>query len=425
MTVFDQYGFWMFENDGILDADMQEEHQKQLCELMNMYQIYRGIVKEQSIVLKGSIIACQYGTRHVVLDLPTDHGIYRGKLPLLTCRDCLPENIYNFGSCLCPEDNYQERLPMTIASLNEGEVACKSPKNTFHHACVPLVDKDYGWEQIDGELLAGVVPGYAPILMDNAVLICQYGGIIRILEAKEETEVIDENPLVTMEQMNMFGFEITDEDLKKLNQLLEENEVTNKGSIALFMATCGHESGMGKDKLENGTNTEFEAGGYTTETRGAGYIQVTGNDQLLFYEYLSKEAPSNRAQDIADNYAWEASVWEWAVCKKGAGVIMNDYVTTHGYGENVFLITQYFINSYLPSTHYPYFDSDLSEIRKGAKFSYDPKAIWVDYKGRKFEGVLYINERNYRLPKNYEDRLLKYEAAIECFVGSENEEEME
>ncbi len=106
---------------------------------------------------------------------------------------------------------------------------------------------------------------------------------------------------------------------------------------------------------------------------------------------------------------WESAVWEWASMSKGQNVIMNEYVKENGYGEGIFLITQYFINGYLSSRKYPDFDRDLASIRKGeAKYQYD----WE-------KNTLCVNDSKYPLPNNYADRLEKYEKAIDYVVGEQ------
>lgn len=221
--------------------------------------------------------------------------------------------------------------------------------------------------------------------------------------------------IVNMSQMSAFGFSITASELKELNTFLENYELTDKNSIALFMATCGHESDKGAIMLEKGDEAYFNGNGYTGNTRGAGYMQITGEDHQKFYDEIEVKKPANSAKDIADNYPWLSAVWEWAKDAKGSGVIMNSYVKTNGSGENIFLITQYFVNSYLNKDDYPHFDSDLGSIRRGAEYTYDHEQKWVNADGKEFIGVLKINGRTYRLPKNYEDRLDNYREAIKHF----------
>ena len=197
MSVFDRYGNFVYLNDGSLsseeEAEEEKKRQEQLCELMSMYQHYRGIVAEPQYVPRGSKLRCQYGIEFVQLDCLEDYGIYRGIWPLLTTLDCRPENIHNFGSCLCPEANYRNRLPMTVANTVDGKTAIKAIYNEFPHICIPLVDEENGWRQVKKDLLVEAnAHRDASVLLSNAVLVCQYGGIITVEEVPETEETEDE-----------------------------------------------------------------------------------------------------------------------------------------------------------------------------------------------------------------------------------------
>ena len=184
------------------EAEEEKKRQEQLCELMSMYQHYRGIVAEPQYVPRGSKLRCQYGTEFVQLDCFEDYGIYRGIWPLLTTLDCRPENIHNFGSCLCPEANYRNRLPMTVANTVDGKTAIKAIYNEFPHICIPLVDEENGWRQVKKDLLVEAnAHRDASVLLSNAVLVCQYGGIITIVDVLSGNED-DENKGNLLEQLS-------------------------------------------------------------------------------------------------------------------------------------------------------------------------------------------------------------------------------
>ena len=98
----------------------------------------------------------------------------------------------------------------------------------------------------------------------TSVLFCKHGGLIYLVTSGQSIMVMDnisedtENGLpITMKQMEAFGFEIDQEGLDLLNSLQELHGVTDKISIALFMATCGHESGKGTILLEEGDEAYF------------------------------------------------------------------------------------------------------------------------------------------------------------------------
>lgn len=199
MSIFDPLGFWVFGNDGARDEEDQEkEHQEELCRLMEQYHAYMDMVKEKAYVLRGSKIGCQYGTKeNVLIDIYKDHGVVWGmtQFPLVTIEDCRPDNIHHFGYCKCPETQYAGRLPMTKGSWGEEEEKIvQADGNIFSHICVPLIKKDQKWKQVDDDLLIDVGNEDAePALLEDAVLVCQYGGIIWVTDVPEDITVEDDN----------------------------------------------------------------------------------------------------------------------------------------------------------------------------------------------------------------------------------------
>ncbi len=83
-----------------------------------------------------------------------------------------------------------------------------------------------------------------------------------------------------------------------------------------MMATCDQESGQGRIMQEEGDDNYCRSHGYTVYTKGAGYIQITGNDQLDFLSYIGVKPKTNRTEQISKKYAWEAACWEWGICQK-------------------------------------------------------------------------------------------------------------
>ncbi len=195
MSIFDPHNSWLFGNDGTRDEEEQEkEHQEELCRLMEQHQEYMGIIEEHKYVLRGSKIGCNCGTDKILLDMNEDHGITWSVdgIPVATCAECLPDNIHHFGSCLCPEKLYAGRLPMTKGMWENGKSARKSVNNIFAHICVPLIKEDQGWMQVGEDVLVEVgYENYKLLLLDSAVLVCQYGGVIRVLEVPGEKEEKD------------------------------------------------------------------------------------------------------------------------------------------------------------------------------------------------------------------------------------------
>ena len=180
---------------------------------------------------------------------------------------------------------------------------------------------------------------------------------------------------------NWKGRKWTKKNISMMNALLKKYGIKKKKSIALMMATCDQESGQGRIMQEEGDDNYCRSHGYTVYTKGAGYIQITGNDQLDFLSYIGVKPKTNRTEQISKKYAWEAACWEWGICQKG-GHSMNKYVSDHGKSISVFLITQYYINGWPYSKgdkKYEQFNSDMISLRKKTKkFSYNRKKIVVD-----------------------------------------------
>ena len=186
MSTFNTIGDFVWASNDTRDWQEEEmEQQERSLELMYMHQQYHGIIEKQQYTLRGSKLSCSYGTDYSLLDTVQDHGIYKGELPVLTTIDCGKSNICDFGSCLCPESNYAGRLPMTVGSKN-GKTAKKASYNNFAHICIPMVPEGSVWQQVDHSIMAKTcAKGYLPLLLDSAALVCQYGGIIKIVEVSQ------------------------------------------------------------------------------------------------------------------------------------------------------------------------------------------------------------------------------------------------
>lgn len=344
---------------------------------MQMYQQYHERIQEKQYALRGSVLACEYGEKYARLDCMEDHGIIKGKHPIFTALDCLNEHIHDFGSCLCPESSYKDRLPMTSAVDTDGNVAKKAEGNAFPHICIPLVDEKYGWLQTEKKVMVQIDGGTdALMLKSDAVLVCQYGGIIGILEVPEVEEVSEEKMLVTLENLKDFGFFMGLKDSEKeegvitLNKVLNDYDITTDEQIAAFMGQVAHETGLGVRTLEQyeGNAEEYFIGMYWTEEkarnalkneepndgqlyRGAGYLHLTGRgnytefgkyigneDQVLEMGYKIVGGVYN--QDVTNlpsgakgfikigEYAWEAAGWFWKYGNP-SGESLNIFVENH------------------------------------------------------------------------------------------------
>lgn len=215
------------------------------------------------------------------------------------------------------------------------------------------------------------------------------------------------NELITLEELKNFGWVTANEEFtSKLNAALKRYGISNKGSIALFMATMAEESGWGKFSLENRTN--FSRMTYDSNTMGAGYIQITHEDtHKLFLKTMGDDFSGiNTASYIAKHYPLESAVWFWSSNKakgtgKGKKWSLNEYVENNGSSKGVFLVTQYYVNGWIMGSNG---DNSLGSIKSGAP--YDDTST---------KGKLKINGYTYDLPANWYKRSENYDKAIKIW----------
>ena len=198
-----RHGLFLFKSDCNLQESIESnmvdglEHEKQMLQLMYMYQTYHNIAQMRQYASRGSKLVCQYGTKPALLDTLVDHGVYAGTRPVMTCADCREENLHDFGSCMCPERFYEDRLPMTVAVHQNGTLADRAPYNKYPHICVPLVNTQDGWYQVEtGVVVEESNGGAFQALLEGALLVCQFGGVITIpevLDGEQDTFLKDEN----------------------------------------------------------------------------------------------------------------------------------------------------------------------------------------------------------------------------------------
>lgn len=228
------------------------------------------------------------------------------------------------------------------------------------------------------------------------------------------------NPIVTREQFKKINWsEMTEREYIQMNIYLKEYGITTEDSVQMFLATCLHESGGGSSVLENGSAFYYDGQSYKKEIRGVGYCQLTHFDnQEKFLEYkedplineingMSEDeviAEYNIAEYIARNYSpWDVSCYVWAEASYSGEKNLNTYSKVNGCNERTFLATQYFINGY--PTKETEFNKDLGEIvHENIEYSFSS-----DYMH------LYVNGREYKAPKNWEDRKAQFNNVQEAF----------
>ena len=124
-------------------------------------------------------------------------------------------------------------------------------------------------------------------------------------EEEEETLylslVTEEAPLllVTAEQLDRMayidsnmgevGWVYTEQSLAELNRVLREYEITTPEEISQFLAQAAVETAAGRYLTELGDEAYFNKYGYTTGTRGAGYLHLTfAYGQMAFAVWMMK-----------------------------------------------------------------------------------------------------------------------------------------
>lgn len=150
-------------------------------------------------------------------------------------------------------------------------------------------------------------------------------------EEEEETLylslVTEEAPLllVTAEQLDRMayidsnmgevGWVYTEQSLAELNRVLREYEITTPEEISQFLAQAAVETAAGRWLTELGDEEYFQRYGYSTGTRGAGYLHLTFEyGQMAFATWMMKKnipelggipyrnPTCNTREDIADAY---------------------------------------------------------------------------------------------------------------------------
>ncbi len=223
-------GDFIFENYKEQDSDKYEE---KALELMCRHFEFYGQLNSPDIeyVTRGAKLSCTHGNRYIYLDAARDHGVYDGKNPVLTCKDCKKEeNIKDFGACgngkfepLYSEEaphpaqtalnrNGQERyvcLPVLLGEWGYGDINSRSL--LIGEVLIDKAYKVYKKESFDsGEFSEDTIEQIAKNQIQNMVedveysqalmkcdnLLCLYGGVITIEENPEpEEETIIEEEL--------------------------------------------------------------------------------------------------------------------------------------------------------------------------------------------------------------------------------------
>ncbi|MCI8437904.1 MAG: hypothetical protein HFF73_00100 [Oscillospiraceae bacterium] len=127
-------------------------------------------------------------------------------------------------------------------------------------------------------------------------------------EQLERMAYIDSN-------MGEVGWVYTEQSLAELNRVLQEYEILTPEEISQFLAQAAVETAAGRWLTELGDEAYFQRYGYSTGTRGAGYLHLTFEyGQMAFATWMMKKyipelggipyrnPTCNTREDIADAY---------------------------------------------------------------------------------------------------------------------------
>ncbi len=229
------------------------------------------------------------------------------------------------------------------------------------------------------------------------------------------------NALVTVEQLKNFGWANPDQKLAdEINAALSMFGV-NEGKYAteqiiLFMATVGHEAGMG--------NYNYIQAGVSGPYRGAGAMQLTNKEAYeAFDKYLTKNLKGYNGEImksnepykvIAEKYAWMSAAWVWSEFK-GNKARVDRYMESGYKLYDSFIVTSAFIQGMRGS------NDDYKRIAAG---QYNPINYSAVYSGKYGTQNTYdvvdiqvINGGTVVSSNNWNDRKAKFEKAYNVYGG--------
>ncbi len=152
-------------------------------------------------VVHGAKILCSQGSREARLVMPMDHGVLLNKHPQMTADDSASlTNVMCFGNCFSAENpnmeqaavdatnQYNQKEPkgllakiMRRVGLTKSKVVASASKELQQLCiceCKPCFSEEAFWEEGNEKSL---VMG-KKTLIQPATLVCQYGGVIRIVD---------------------------------------------------------------------------------------------------------------------------------------------------------------------------------------------------------------------------------------------------
>lgn len=118
------------------------------------------------------------------------------------------------------------------------------------------------------------------------------------------------------------------EFFEKLRENMYEAGITDRRSILMFLSSLGKECAYGTELTEKYTTDYLKNKSYTANTRGGGLIQVTGETQKNFMQYLCDTLPKGEEKATVENYL---DGYEIIQDKDGIEKLDNQYKITVSY----------------------------------------------------------------------------------------------
>ncbi len=264
----------------------------------------------------------------------------------------------------------------------------------------------------------------------TSVLFCKHGGFIYPVTSGQKSNLTEiqahiKNVLETL------GWTVGLIELRKIDEILLEFNITDKNSITCFLLICVSESGAAQvyanRKDKNGKTITDEFGravtefypkdynpGYPYEVRGVAYMQITHRDSQLeclkylkengYYDGYIDENALGYVEELR-KLPWEASAWRWAVCVQTEEKNLNNYVKVKANDNGnqltmgIFLTAESFINGKVKGGA----SDPLGKIARG-------ELEWEYDMGK---NVIKTDEKSFSAPNNWNQFEDNYELLME------------
>lgn len=326
----------------------------------------------------------------------TDRQISDNELPHATVLDCIQgKNIYPF-KCNCKLADDREEEYQNIKN---------DPECTKKGVCQYLMKLNDRWENLptNGKYETVTVKDSEDEIKEKtvecitmtSVLFCKHGGLITPVNSGQVIKT-EQKLMFTQNELVFCGWtNITEDEVMDFNNALEYFGVEERESACILLATMLSESNceiilegqrQGEDKqLKEEDWEDYKKNlkqkgmdiSYNWDERGAGYIQITWRETHLKFLNAINDSfnGKNTATYIAENYPIEASVWYWTSFEKTGEGNLNAYVEKNGANDEVFLITQYFVNGFRSGI-----DEYLVKIKEGVTYEISNNKLKIEGK---------------------------------------------